>query len=411
MSLLLNIQPPISIGEKLGSQQNPNPAAIVNSSILDGVSIQHAGSGYVRLGVDGSVVIRGAQPDPTTKRLDSPPEITRSFECKGIDPQGRTADFVASTDAIDAHDEIVDQSTWQLQDYLTNPVVLFAHNSRDLPIGTCVDVAVRNNRLECRIKFASEDMNPLAEQVWKMVQARILRAVSVGFVPSSYRIEMRDGREVLVWSDCVLKEISVVPVPANPEALAKTKAKALEREAGTASAPAITTKASPPVAGHQPSPAKTETKMSEDNKELVAKVEELTTKNSQLALDAGAANGRADAAEKALRELEPKVKTLETENAALKSQTKTLADERDAAVKERDELLAKTIEQEVDALVGKKITADEKPLFVDLRKSNPELFTKMIAQRQPMRLEEQVVPAPKTNGASNDDLVAELKSV
>lgn len=343
-----------------------------------------------------------------TRLVDHPTDITRSFECKAFDISGRTADFVASTDAIDAHDEIVDQSTWQLDDYLKNPVVLFGHNSRELPIGTCVDVAVRNNRLECRIKFATEEMNPLAEQVWKMVQAKILRALSVGFIPKSYRIEMRDGREILVWSSCVLKEISVVPVPANGEALAKMKAKAFDKQ------PPAPLEAIPNTT-EAAAPRKDENIMTE--KELLAKVEELTEKNSALAIQVGAIGGERDAAKKTASDVEAKAKALETENAslktdnsALKTQNDALVTERDAQKKRADELEAKTIEQEVDALVGKQITAAEKPLFVDLRKSNPELFTKMIAQRQPMRLEEQVVPTQKTNGAgSTAHLAAKLK--
>lgn len=361
-----------------------------------------AWSGAIRFGTTGITTIG------ETKDVDHPTDLTRSFECKAFDISGRTADFVASTDAIDSHDEIIDQSTWELGDYLKNPIVLFGHLSRDLPIGTCVDVAVRNNRLECRIKFATEEMNPLAEQVWKMVQAKILRAVSVGFIPKSYRIEMRDGREILVWSSCILKEISVVPVPANGEALAKMKAKAFDKQ------PPAPLEAIPNTT-EAAAPRKDKDIMTE--KELLAKVEELTEKNSGLAIQVGAIGGERDAAKKSASEAETKAKALEsentslkTDNGALKMQNDALVTERDAQKKRADELEAKTIEQEVDALVGKQITAAEKPLFVDLRKSNPELFTKMVAQRQPMRLEEQVVPKEKTNGAgSTAHLAAKLK--
>ena len=361
-----------------------------------------AWSGAIRFGTTGITTIG------ETKDVDHPTDLTRSFECKAFDISGRTADFVASTDAIDSHDEIIDQSTWELGDYLKNPIVLFGHLSRDLPIGTCVDVAVRNNRLECRIKFATEEMNPLAEQVWKMVQAKILRAVSVGFIPKSYRIEMRDGREILVWSSCILKEISVVPVPANGEALAKMKAKAFDKQ------PPAPLEAIPNTT-EAAAPRKDKDIMTE--KELLAKVEELTEKNSGLAIQVGAIGGERDAAKKSASEAETKAKALESENTSLKTDNGALllrialGDECVVLHLERaDELEAKTIEQEVDALVGKQITAAEKPLFVDLRKSNPELFTKMVAQRQPMRLEEQVVPKEKTNGAgSTAHLAAKLK--
>lgn len=348
--------------------------------------------------------------------------VSRGLAVKAFDATNRTADFVASTDVVDAHEEVVDQSTWKLDDYLKNPVVLFGHQSYELPIGQCLSVGVRSGQLECTVQFATGEMNPFAEQVWKMVQGKFLRAVSVGFVPKSARWEMRDGQEVLVWSDCVLKEISVVPVPANPEALAKAKALAtcsedvLRARNASPSTPTI-----PPAApGVQPEHASEEDAMSE--KEMIAKLEELTAKNSSLAIEVGATAGQRDKAEAQVRDLEPKVKALETENATLKTenaafeaQTKALLERAEKAEKAVAELEAKTIEQEVDALVGKKITPAEKPLFIDLRKQNKDLFDKMLEQRAPMRLDETITAkgsaehgTPKVAG-DTADLLAEVK--
>ena len=77
--------------------------------------------------------------------------------------------------------------------------------------------------------FASAKANPLAEQVWQSVQERTLRAVSVGFKPREVRKETRDDKDVYVLSDNDLYEISVVPIPSNPEALTRMKALATEK--------------------------------------------------------------------------------------------------------------------------------------------------------------------------------------
>ena len=156
--------------------------------------------------------------------------VSKGLTLRSLDENKRSVDFVASTDAIDSYGDIVEQ-VWRLDRFLENPVILFGHNSRDLPIGqaTRCEVTTANGRsqLECTVQLATAEANPVAENVWQSLLQGTLRAVSVGFVPNEYRWEKRDGKDVFVLSDNELHEISVVPIPANPEALAKMKAKAL----------------------------------------------------------------------------------------------------------------------------------------------------------------------------------------
>lgn len=133
--------------------------------------------------------------------------------------EDRTISAVASTNAIDSYGEIVDNHSWRLDRYLKNPIVLFAHNSRALPIGYAKTVTANDGALRVVIKFATAAANPMAEQVWQLLQEGMIKGISVGFVPGSVVSEKRDGKDVFVLKDCELHEISVVPVPANPEAL------------------------------------------------------------------------------------------------------------------------------------------------------------------------------------------------
>lgn len=327
--------------------------------------------------------------------------LTRAFEIKAYDDERRTADFVASTAAVDSHGEVIDQASWQLGDFLRNPVILFAHQSRELPIGRATSVGVVNGQLECRIEFATAEMNPRAEQVWKMVQAKFLRAVSVGFMPTNGRYEVRDGNEVFVWSGCVLKEISVTPVGANQDALAKMKA--------LFGAPSDTPTNPPPASPGGDAEGKG---ADMDLKEALEMIDKQAGALGALKLESekaiDAEKARAEKAEKAALDAEAQVKALTTEKAAFEAQTKALLERAEKAEGERDALEAKNIEHEVEALVNKKISPAEKPVYVELRKSNPALFAKMIEQRQEMRLEEQVVPSETTNSTSVDELIAEL---
>jgi HK97 family phage prohead protease len=323
---------------------------------------------------------------------------------KSIRANQREADFVASTDAVDSHGEVIDQSSWVLNHYVANPVVLYAHDSRELPIGKATNVGVRSGRLEATIQFASAESNPMAEQVWRLVQEGMLRAVSVGFVPTDGRYEVRDGAEVFVWTSPVLKEISVVPVPANHEALSRMK-----------SAFKTDNPASPP-ANNKGGDAAEETNM--DLKDLQSKIEAQAKDLGKLENERNDAAALAAKAEDENRALKAQIKTLETERAteraAFEAQNKALAAERDAATAKVVEFEAKAIELEVESLVGVKITPADKDTFLELRKTNPDLFKKMIAQRAPLNLTAQITEKSGGDGAlatTADEAMAEVEKL
>lgn len=284
--------------------------------------------------------------------------VTLGITLRSIDEAARTVDFIASTDAVDTYDEIVDQGTWELDIYRANPVVLFAHKSRELPIGKSVDVAVRNGRLECRIQFATEDMNPEAEKVWKLIKGQFLRAVSVGFIPRDVKWEKRDGKDVFVLYGNSLREISVTPVPANHEALAKMRARALAGRPANEAPRAQENDMDEKNKQELESQLAAATKAIEEAK--AKRAEELAAKDAELALAA-----------KALESLQAKAESLTAERDAL-------AVERDALAKEKADLHAKMTEAEVDALVGDKITPAQKDDFLALAKENRASFDAIV---------------------------------
>lgn len=287
-----------------------------------------------------------------------PEIVTRGLALRSVDENKRSVDVVASTDAIDSYDEVVEQD-WDLTRFLANPVILFGHNSRELPIGKatrCEVVSVNGRKqLECTIQFLSEKANPRAEQVWQSVLEGALRAVSVGFRPGDARFEKRNGAEVFVLSKCELHELSVVPIPANPEALAKMKAKALAAAGND----------------NQPAPAAvTETIMSE--KDLEARIAK--------------AEAAKDLVEKQLDEERKQHAATRTALEASEGTVKALTADRDEWKGRAEKAETAGIETEVDKLVGVKITPAEKATFVELRKTNPGLFSKMVADRPELKL-------------------------
>lgn len=357
--------------------------------------------------------------------------LSLGCETKIVDQLERTVDVIMSTPRVDRHGERVELS-WDTSAFSRNPVVLWAHDSRDLPLGRCENVRVEGGALRGTIRFASASANPKAEQCLQLFNERVLNSVSVGFIPHEWRVEKENGDEVIVFSKNELVELSVTPTPANPDAIARMKALAKRKDGGSDPDGNDSSPAATAVPGSQTgidaNRASTERIMSDntDKQALATAKLELEVRGLEKdKFDLQAQVAERDAELKTLRPLKPEIDALKADKAAdatkltaLEAQCKTLASERDAEKKLRVELESKTIEQEVDALVGKKITAAEKPLFVDLRKQSPDLFAKMIEQRQPMKLEESVIPpadptkgAPSSNGASkSSDLLDEFKN-
>lgn len=177
---------------------------------------------------------------PTTERSAI---VYKMFELKAAEGDGaeRSFDVIASTETIDSYGDIV-KANWRLERFANNPIVLFGHNTRDpsCVIGTAADVKVEGGALKARITLLGEDVNPEAERVFKLMKAGALRGISVGFQPHSYGWAKVSDQEVFVLDDNELFEISVVSVPANPDALAQLHAKSRqEYEAKSATPPAV----------------------------------------------------------------------------------------------------------------------------------------------------------------------------
>jgi len=138
---------------------------------------------------------------------------------KGSDDTMR---IIASTEAIDRDGEIIKLSGWDLKAFKSNPVFLWAHNHGELPLGKFLSItnSKYKGRLEGVIKWASEEANPFAKFVKAQFEEGLMKTFSVGFIPKE-----RDINEPNIITKAELLEVSAVPVPSNPGALALLSAK------------------------------------------------------------------------------------------------------------------------------------------------------------------------------------------
>ena len=142
-------------------------------------------------------------------------------ELKGLNDDEFTIKGVFSTADEDRHGEVVDQKTWQLDDYLKNPVILFAHDHNQPAIGKAVNLFFNESgNLEGEIKFAAKEYE-FANTIYKLYKGGFMRAFSVGF--QNEVVEYDEGENKVTLKRNTLFEISTVNVPANALALAKSK--------------------------------------------------------------------------------------------------------------------------------------------------------------------------------------------
>lgn len=166
----------------------------------------------------------------------------REAVVSSVREEQREIDFICSTDSVDSYEEVVKQN-WDLKRFNRNPVALFAHDRHALPIGQWKGMTAASGALCGTLKVATSAANPIAEQIWQSFKEGTLRAVSVGFIPHKVSYEDVDGKERCVLDENELYECSVVPIPANGDAIAKMRARALEERN------AVTYEATPVVEG------------------------------------------------------------------------------------------------------------------------------------------------------------------
>ena len=130
--------------------------------------------------------------------------------------------WVFSTNDCDRFDERVDPKGWELDRYLDNPVVLWAHCHSIPAIGVTTKLSASDN-LSGTIKFNAKSYDEFGWSIGERVKNGVIRAGSVGMLVKE--IEFVDHKKnpeetcVLIIRKQELLEFSICNVPANPFAL------------------------------------------------------------------------------------------------------------------------------------------------------------------------------------------------
>jgi len=133
-------------------------------------------------------------------------------------------EFILSDETPDRLGDIISASGWDLENFQKNPIALFNHNS-NFPIGRWHGLKAADGALRGHLEMAPKGTSERIDEIRKLIEAGILRAVSVGFKPIERK--PRTGPKDEYLGDYYVKqelvETSLVSVPANPNALAVAK--------------------------------------------------------------------------------------------------------------------------------------------------------------------------------------------
>lgn len=162
----------------------------------------------------------GARPEGTVLRFatEAPTEL-----------DNRTMRFVFSDASVDRSGDTISADGWDLTSFNKNPVALWAHDSFSPPIGRASNVGASKGKLIGDIEFMPPEISPFADSIYLMVKGGYLNAVSVGFIPLEYSFTSDKDRPYGIdFEKQELLEISVCPVPCNPNALGEARAKGID---------------------------------------------------------------------------------------------------------------------------------------------------------------------------------------
>lgn len=146
------------------------------------------------------------------------------------DDVSKNLEFVLSDATADRYGDIIAVDGWKLANFRRNPIALFSHNPQFI-VGRWRDLRVEQSALRGFLELAPEGTSDRIDEIRRLVQAGILKAVSVGFKPLKHEpIDEKDPWGGTRFLEAELVETSLVAVPANANALAIAKSLNISRD-------------------------------------------------------------------------------------------------------------------------------------------------------------------------------------
>jgi hypothetical protein len=145
--------------------------------------------------------------------------------------EARVRQYRVSDDTVDRYGDIVRAKGISLANYRKNPVVQFAHDYSQPPIGNAIKAWYDTDQgglfAWCLFFDQNIDTTGRADLIYRLVSSNAMNACSIGFIPLTYNDPQSDrdrkalglGKYGVEYLTSDMTEFSPVPVPAHPKAL------------------------------------------------------------------------------------------------------------------------------------------------------------------------------------------------
>lgn len=117
---------------------------------------------------------------------------------------------VITTGAIDHHNESINMDGIDLASY--HGTVLYGHDYEGLPIGKTLSLTKMKSKIKAKFQLAVQEY-PFANLIYNMIKGGFITDVSIG------GLVKRWSDDFMTIEEMTMKEFSVVPIGANPEAM------------------------------------------------------------------------------------------------------------------------------------------------------------------------------------------------
>jgi HK97 family phage prohead protease len=145
----------------------------------------------------------------------------------------RDFEFILSDETVDRIGDVIAADGWLLDNFKKNPIALFGHD-RNFPIGKWANVHVDKKAKALRGTLdIPKGVSPRIDEIRALIDGGYLPAVSVGFQPlkvEALKDDKGEDTDGYRYVKQELLECSVVPIPANPNALIQARALGISSE-------------------------------------------------------------------------------------------------------------------------------------------------------------------------------------
>lgn len=144
--------------------------------------------------------------------------ITKQLEIKEYkEVDDEVIEILASDESVDRDRDVIKLDGWDVTNWLKTGSLIYGHDpsSPFNVVGSAYDAKIKDNGLYLYSKLAKKGTSEPHDAIRSLIEQKILKGVSVGFIASDYEPREGGGR---TFTKQELLEVSLTPVPSNANA-------------------------------------------------------------------------------------------------------------------------------------------------------------------------------------------------